>query len=66
MEPKRQKKLFKQLKRAGWRLETYRKGMKCFSPDGDHLVVVHVSNSDHRADKNLISEFRRSGFEFDG
>jgi hypothetical protein len=66
MNQKQQKKLFRELKRAGWRLEQYSKGMKCFSPDGQSLVIVHTSPSENRAGKNLLSEFRRAGFDPDG
>jgi len=66
MDRKTQKRLQKGLRRAGWRLERYSKGMKCFSPNGEDLVVMHETLSDHRGGKNLMSEFRRAGFKFDG
>jgi len=64
-----QKRLQRQLTRAGWRLERGNKGgaaTKCFSPDGEHIVVMHETPSEYRGQKNLLSEFRRAGFEFHG
>lgn len=66
MDRKTQKRLQKQLHRAGWRLERQKKGIKCFSPDGESIVVMHETPSEYRAEKNLLSEFRRAGFKFDG
>lgn len=66
MDRKTQKRLQKQLRRAGWRLERHKKGMKCYSPDGEHIVVMHDTPSEYRGRKNLLAEFRRAGFDFDG
>lgn len=66
MDKKTQKKLHKELRRAGWRLERHKGGMKCYSPNGKSIVVMHETPSEYRGEKNLMSEFRRAGFEPDG
>lgn len=62
MKPKERKELFRQLQRAGWRVTQARKGWKCYSPDGRHIVTIHNTTSEYRGTRNVLSEFKKAGF----
>lgn len=60
----------KQLKRlqkkawdAGWYPEEKRKGIMWKSPDQKSQVMLHSTDSDHRAYDNALGEFRRAGLD---
>lgn len=53
-------KLFKELKRLGWRIEQS-KHMKLYCPCGEHLLVTPVSPGDRRGYQNFLSDLNRSG-----
>jgi hypothetical protein len=59
------RKLLKQARRAGWRVEKPTGGnsyWKCWSPDGEALVVVPgTPSSSDRALQNKRAEFKRAG-----
>jgi hypothetical protein len=47
---------------AGWWCETKKKGhVMCYSPDGDKMVLVAGTPSDHHTVDNTRSTFRRAG-----
>jgi hypothetical protein len=60
---KQLKKLQKCAWEAGWYPERKKKGIMWFAPDGVGHVMLHGSNSDHHAYKNLRSEFRSAGLD---
>lgn len=62
LNPKALRKLFKQLESQGWAIEKSNQGWKCKSPNGQKIVTVHNTVSDHRAGKNILSELRKAGF----
>jgi hypothetical protein len=56
-------KLVKQAERwPGWRVEQKRNGYAIFPPDkGLNAVIVHLSESDHRAMANTLARLRQCG-----
>lgn len=61
------KKDMKKLKEAverspGWRVEDRETCWMCYSPDGESIVNIHKTPSDHRALANARSHLRRAGF----
>lgn len=63
MSRKRQRELIEKVERQGWRVEDRGSAWLCFSPDGQTIVTVHKTPSDHRAYQNTISRLRRGGFD---
>jgi hypothetical protein len=59
------KKLQKAAWDAGWWPDTKKNGIMWLSPDGTGHVMLHASNSDHRAFANARKEFRNAGLEVD-
>lgn len=55
------KNLVKSLEDQGWTTRDTRKGLYLLAPDGVGAVLVHYTNSDHRAWKNTLAEIRRAG-----
>lgn len=46
----------------GWRVEDTRKGRMFYPADRTKSpVLIHFTDSDHRAEKNAIAQLRRSG-----
>lgn len=66
LTPKVRRKLFRELERKGWRVEPSSDGWKCFSPDGKKIITIHATCSDYRAGMNILSEFKKAGFEYSG
>jgi hypothetical protein len=60
---KRLKKLQKQAWEAGWWPEEKRDGIMWQSPDRRFQVMIHRSDSDHRAFDNAAALFRRFGLD---
>lgn len=61
------RKVLRAAEEQGWRVERGKKGQyKLYSPDGEGMVTLHQSHSDHRALKNAISIMRRYGFRWEG
>lgn len=58
------KKLLEAAKAQGWAPRPKKSGEMWLSPDGVTKVMIHETPSDHRAFKNLVSEFRRGGLEW--
>jgi len=57
-------KLFKELERQGFRIETKKKGYMIYPADKSlGQVTVHKTPSDNRAWNNMLSELRRCGFD---
>lgn len=48
---------------SGLRYRTTKAGMLFYSHDGTDCVSVHFTSSDHRAYKNVVSGFRKIGFD---
>lgn len=48
---------------AGWKSKDTKSGQMWLAPDGKGKVTIHGTPSDHRAIKNLRSEFRRAGLD---
>lgn len=57
------RKLLKQLEAQGWRIKPSKKGVKAYSPDGSHVQSIHMTNSDHRAYKNIVRDLKKGGFD---
>ena len=57
------KKIIKSLERQGWRIVVGGKHVKCFSPDGETIVTIANTASDHRALKNNKARLRRGGWK---
>lgn len=55
------RKLTKKLRKQGWQIEEARKHIKCWAPDGETMVTIPSTPSDHRAIKNAKAQLRRSG-----
>lgn len=57
------KKLVKEARRQGWRLEHGRRGqLKLIPPEPDKgIVILHRTPSDRRAFRNAVGEMRRRG-----
>lgn len=53
--------LLKAAKDAGWTLHERDKGILLRAPDGKSTQMIHGSNSDFRAVKNLRASLRRAG-----
>lgn len=64
LTPKAMRKLVKELEKSGWRVEEMKSGYKFFSPDGEKIVTMHKTCSDHRAGRNILAELRQGGFEY--
>ena len=60
------KKLVKEARNQGWRVEQGRKGqLKLIPPQPDRdMVVLHRTPSDRRAFRNAVAELRRRGLEW--
>ena len=50
---------------AGWRVKDTNKGWLVLSPDGQFSVAMHTTSSDHKALKNIKSDFKKAGLELD-
>ena len=60
---KRLKPLLEELESQGWRIETTTKGYMAYPPDkSKDPVLMHKTNSDHRAFKNTLARLKRSGY----
>ena len=62
---KTRKQIIKSLRRQGWRIEEGTKHIKCFSPDGETIVTMGRTPSDHRAVRNLKARLRKGGWKDD-
>lgn len=57
------KTLLEKLEAQGWRIERTRKGFMCYPPDkSKQSVLIHGSESDHRAMKNTLARLKRNGY----
>lgn len=66
LDRKTLRRLRRELEDAGWRIEETKSGFKCKSPDGKKTVQIHNTTSEYRAGKNILSQLRQGGFEFNG
>lgn len=48
---------------AGIRHRYTKNGIVFYGDDGENSVVIHFTQSDHRAHKNTIARFRKIGFD---
>ena len=48
---------------AGWTVKRKKDGWMLLSPNGRDSVMVHATNSDHRALKNIKAKLRRFGLK---
>lgn len=48
---------------AGIRHRYTKSGIVFYGEDGENSVVIHFTQSDYRAHKNVISRFRKIGFD---
>lgn len=48
---------------AGLRYRKTKSGLMFFAHHGEGRVTVHYTDSDHRARKNMIAQFRAIGFD---
>jgi len=48
---------------AGLRYRKTKSGLMFFAHKGDGRVTIHFTDSDHRARKNMVSNFRKIGFD---
>lgn len=48
---------------VGWAYRRKKSGMMWLSPDGVHQVLLHGTDSDHRAIKNAAAQFKRAGLD---
>lgn len=46
----------------GWREKACKSGRQLLSPDGEHVVTLHRSQSDHRGVANFVRDLKRGGF----
>lgn len=63
MQQKDRKRLFAELEASGWRIERSKSGWKCYSPCGRYIVTMHATPSEYRGARNIMSEFRKAGFQ---
>lgn len=59
------KKLMRRIEEAGWRVEDRGKSWACYSPDGETIVFVHKTPSDHRVMRNTLADLKRGGYDPD-
>ncbi len=65
--PKKElKKIFAAAEEQGWRVGDTKDGWQLFAPDGENIVTVHGTPSDHRALANTVSRMRQYGFKWKG
>jgi hypothetical protein len=57
------KKLVTKLESQSWRVDDVGKGVMAYSPDGVTKVLIHKTESDHRAMKNTLARLRAGGFQ---
>ena len=64
-QPKREeeKRLLQEATEQGWTVIETKKGVMLLAPDGVGKVVMHGTNSDRRALRNLVSIMKRHGFQ---
>lgn len=48
---------------AGLRYRKTKSGLMFFEHNGEGRVTIHFTDSDHRARKNMIAQFRKIGFD---
>lgn len=60
---KRLKKIQKAAWDAGWWPAEKKSGIMWQSPDGRHQVMLHRTDSDHRAYDNAVAQFRAAGLK---
>lgn len=56
------RKLRKQAEAQGWRFVERKNAWLAYSPDGETIVTIHLTSSDHRAMRNTIAQMRKGGF----
>lgn len=59
------RRLRQELERQDWRVDDRGVRWLAYSPDGQMIVTIHLTPSDHRAWRNTISRLRRGGFDPD-
>lgn len=52
--------------KQGWTEKRVKNGWMLLSPDGIHSVTYHLTQSDHRAAKNMLGELQKGGFRLPG
>lgn len=60
---KARKQIIKSLTRQGWKIVHGKKHVKCYSPDGETIVTMATTASDHRALQNTKARLRRGGWK---
>lgn len=55
------RKVTKKARAQGWEVKETKKGLMFLAPNGEDIVTVHGTPSDHRAIKNAEAEFKRAG-----
>lgn len=56
------RRLMKELRGQGWRLEKRTSKTVAFSPDGRVVVPIHHTPSDGRSMVNTVSQLKRGGY----
>ena len=56
------RRLMKELRGQGWRVEKRKSKSVAFSPDGRVFVPIHHTPSDARSMQNTISQLKRGGY----
>lgn len=56
------RRLIKELREQGWRVEKRTSKSVAFSPDGRVFVPIHHTPSDKRSMQNTISQLKRGGY----
>lgn len=47
--------------RQGFVVKRSKKGLMIYAKDGERMVMLHLTNSDCRASKNMVAALRRIG-----
>ncbi len=56
------RRLMKELREQGWRVEGRKSKSVAFSPDGRVVVPIHHTPSDQRSMANTVSQLKRGGY----
>ena len=57
------RRLMKELREQGWRVEGRKSKSVAFSPDGRVVVPIHHTPSDQRSMANTVSQLKRGGYK---
>lgn len=64
MATKEIRKLIRALEAQGWRVEETGSGhYQAYSPNGEDIVTIPGTPSDHRSMRNTMSRLKRAGFK---